>query len=100
MLQKLVYRGQTLLFHETKFSVKCNSGKHFSAHLNPFFFTELICKNEVLVFPGSEHNSPLFQKLPIEEVNGTKRMRIFPRNRKSEEGNKHYLKNASQLVLK
>lgn len=80
--------------------MKGNSGKHFNAHLNPFFFTELICKNEVLVFPGSVHNSPLFQRLASEEVNGTKGKRIFPRNRKTEEGNKHYLKNASQLLLK
>lgn len=65
----------------------------------PFLFTELICKNEGLVFLGSVHNS-LFQKLASKEVSGAKGMRIFPRNRKTEEGSKHYLKNASRLLLK
>lgn len=98
--QNFVYKGKTLQCLEAKFSVKWNSGKHSSAYLNPFLFTKLICKNEVLVFHGSVHNSPPFQKLASEEVNGTKGMRIFPRNRKTEEGNKYYLKNASQLLLK
>lgn len=51
-------------------------------------------------FPGSVHNSPLLQKLASEEVNGIKGKRNFPRNRKSKEGDKHNLKNASQFLLK
>lgn len=51
----------------------------------PFLFTELICKNEGLVFLGSVHNS-LFQKLASKEVSGAKGMRSFQETGRQRKG--------------